>query len=334
MQKPSLSFAKMAVVSVTALCSGVGFFFFIQPTPRLNVPAEAVDLGRIPLGSSSHHELHLKNDGGTGLSIHAVHSDCGCLRAFIDRDFVPSGGVLRLKVEADGVRVSQSVLQQIRIMSDAPGSPHIIKVHHQCVPERLTFLPAQMGFGRVESDGGAVSLDCRVSGPEGAVAGKLEASDPALLAAELIEPGRIRVQLTPSNVCGGVRELINLNDGTAIFRLPVSAFIVGPVFASPASLRVSASVSDPILERLEAAINVRSEKRTMLLRGCRLSPELDGKMKAKLVSNSSTQSKVVLEHILGASRSLSTSTEYQSVEVLLTVEGTDYRLRIPVEVRP
>ena len=150
------------IVAILSVICGVVYYRTFGPSAKIVVPLEPIEFGPIPLGKTSEREVRLTNQGANALRILSLHTDCGCLRAYVDKDFVPAGESFTIHVEADGVRLTPSILQSVRILSNALGSPHILTISHQCVPENLTVHPPQVSFGRIEMDAESHIRSCQV----------------------------------------------------------------------------------------------------------------------------------------------------------------------------
>ena len=320
------------IVGFLSIVSGITSYYAFGTSPKIVVPTNEIELGLVPLGMSSKHELQLTNQGTAALRISSLHSDCGCLRAVVDRDSVSPGEKFTVKIEADGVRLTPRVVQYVRIFSNAPGSPHTLSISHECVPEKLTVQPQQVSFGRIEMNDGPHIRSCRVFSPEDEFHGEVRSSNADVFTAKLAEPGRLEVRFAPKNLCGGIRECIDLVDGDTSVRLPVTAFAVGPLFASPASLVVDGESSVAVTP--EAMIKARSEINSLQFGPCSVSPDLQGLMTPSFEITDNGKAGVLrLSFVPSASRSLSSGNRFQFVDLQFSVEERGYRLRLPVELR-
>lgn len=322
--------ARLLAVSLSAVC-GVAFYCLFGPSPKIVVPVAPVDVGAIPRGMSAEREIRLTNEGTATLRIQSVRTDCGCLRAFVDRDFVPAGDSFTVHIEADGVRLAPSIHQTVRIFSNAPGSPHLLTVSHSCVPENLTVYPPQVSFGRIDMNAGSHVRSCQLFSPNDKFVWKITTSSEELVAARLRDLNLLEVSLATVDLCGGIREWIELEDGTTSARLPITASVVGPVFASPSSLVVYENNTG--IDAPEAVIKVRSGFEDVVFRGCTVSPQLQGQISATLDSLKNQDDLVLRLRIdSSVSRSMSLGRHWHFVDLEFSFEEHDYRFRLPVEI--
>lgn len=98
-----------------------------QPAPKLNMPVQEFDFGRVSRDALVTHIFTVSNLGTADLHITTLVTSCGCTTAELTSSVIPPGQRAELKVifDADFHPVQGSVTRSVWMATNDPGQPWV-----------------------------------------------------------------------------------------------------------------------------------------------------------------------------------------------------------------
>ncbi len=98
-----------------------------QPAPKLNMPVQEFDFGRVSRDALVTHIFTVNNLGTADLHITTLVTSCGCTTAELTSSVIPPGQRAELKVifDADFHPVQGSVTRLVWMATNDPGQPWV-----------------------------------------------------------------------------------------------------------------------------------------------------------------------------------------------------------------
>ena len=101
--------------------------------PVVKFDTTVFDFGRITEGEIVTHEFTIRNEGDASLLIASVNPDCGCTVADFPKFPIEPGGQGKIKVSFDSEGKRGQVYRQVRVITNANPSTHVLVVRGEVV---------------------------------------------------------------------------------------------------------------------------------------------------------------------------------------------------------
>lgn len=120
-----------------------------EPQPKIEVPEDTYDFGRIESNSVVRHEFTVKNVGQALLRITIGDSSCRCTVLNLDSADIPPGESRPVAVEFNGKDYFGPVTQRATILTNDPKRPQVTFTVKADVVKSIRVVPSEIIFSRV-----------------------------------------------------------------------------------------------------------------------------------------------------------------------------------------
>ncbi len=120
-----------------------------EPLPKIDVPEDTYDFGRIESNSVVRHEFTVRNVGTAPLRISIGDSTCRCTVLNLDSAEIPPGESKPVTLEFNGKDYFGPVTQRATILTNDPTRPQVTFTIKADVVKSIRVVPSEIVFSRV-----------------------------------------------------------------------------------------------------------------------------------------------------------------------------------------